>query len=106
LNTVVQTQALVTNGVYEFSFHNVPKGEYIIAAGNDFDNDGFICDVGEACGAYTTVDRPTPINVTGNRNDIDFSTGFNVNFVTTKAVDGAEMACPFRGFARFDKKHK
>ena len=106
LETIDQTQATVTNGVYEFSFHNVPKGEYIIAAGNDFDNDGFICDVGEACGAYSTVDRPTPINVTDNRSDINFSTGFNVNFVTTKAVEGVETTRPFRGFARLDKKHK
>jgi serine protease len=98
LEAIYETEATAINGVYEFTFNNVPTGEYIIVAGNDFDNNNAICDVGEACGAYSTIDRPTSINVTGHRSNIDFSTGFNVNF--RSAAAGVDSPRPTQGFAR------
>ena len=98
LRTVDETQATVKDGVYRFGFNNVPTGKYIIFAGSDFNNDGLICEVGEACGAFSTLDRPTRIDITGNRGGIEFSTGFNVNFFSTAA--GVEIPRPQQGFAR------
>ncbi len=41
---------------YQFARPNLPEGDYEIWAGTDNDNDFFICDDGETCGAYQTMD--------------------------------------------------
>ncbi len=105
LDSIQEVQAEVRNGSYFFRFNNVEAGEYIIAAGSDSNNDGFICDEGEACGAFSTVYQPTTINIRNSRSNINFSTGFNVIY-QSQAVGGA-VAPPRKGFARIsDKKHK
>lgn len=69
------------NGVYNYSINivpttgvAVPRNVYIVA-GSDLDNDGKICNRGEACGAYPFLDNnPTPLNITNaNTTGIDFS---------------------------------
>jgi serine protease len=99
LDTVQQIKASVVNGAYDFHFSDVPTGELIIAAGSDFNNNGFICDDGEACGAYLTLDRPSSINVVGSRRDINFNTGFTVNFLS----QSTNHYIPKRGFALLKK---
>ncbi len=51
--TADATQAVVTANNYEFAFHNVTSGDYFVIVGSDLDNDGYICDSGESCGAYS-----------------------------------------------------
>jgi serine protease len=63
-------------GQYAFHFENVPEGDYLLVAGTDNDNDGYICDGGEACGAYPTLDVATPIRVDAELSEADFGTGF------------------------------
>jgi serine protease len=66
-----------TGGKYSYSIGSVTAGSYYVVAGSDLDNDGFICDPGEACGAYPTIDLPTILNAsTPNLTGIDFATGF------------------------------
>ena len=66
-----------TNSEYEFSFSEVPVGRYQIFSGSDFDNDGFICDAGESCGAWRTLDQPVIIELNdGDAEQIDFNTGY------------------------------
>ena len=76
LTGVDQFQATATNGVYNFQFTNVPAGTYLVMAGSDPDNDDRICNVGEACGAYLTLDEPVRITVNGNRSGVNFMAGF------------------------------
>lgn len=102
LETVQEISASAVNGGYDFQFNNVAPGRYLIAAGSDFNNDGFICDDGEACGAFSTLDRPISVEVTGTRNGVDFNSGFNVNFLTTLGVD---MSSSVQGFARIKLGH-
>ncbi|RKZ82376.1 MAG: serine protease [Candidatus Parabeggiatoa sp. nov. 1] len=100
LETKQEFTVSAKEGVYHFSFSNLSAGKYIIVAGSDFNNDGFICDDGEACGAFLTLDRPTSIEVPHNLTEIEFNTSFNANFLTTIATSGASR--PSRqGFARF-----
>jgi len=67
-------------GVYTYSFAGVKPGDYYILAGTDSDNDGLICETGEACGGYPTVDLLQVLTVTdANRDDLDFTTGFSAN---------------------------
>ena len=104
LRTVGETQATVNNGYYYFRFNNIPRGKYIIVAGSDFNNDGFICEGGEACGAFSTLDRPSTLEITGSRSGIDFSTGFNVNFMSQAfTAEGTDQP---RGFARLQPQHQ
>lgn len=74
---VAMATAEALNGVYSYEIRDVPAGEYLIFAGTNFDNDDVVCDAGEACGAYLSLDQPTPLVVFSNRSSIDFGTGFN-----------------------------
>jgi serine protease len=74
---VAMTTAEAVNGEYSYEITDVPAGEYLIFAGTNFDNDDAVCDDGEACGAYLSLDQPTPVGVSSNRSNIDFATGFN-----------------------------
>ncbi len=69
------------NGVLAYSFSNVPfdSGQrYIVISGSDMDNDGFICDAGESCGAYLALDMPVEIGAGSELAGLDFSSGFEV----------------------------
>ena len=74
---VATTTAEAITGQYSYELTDVPAGEYFIFSGTNFDNDDTICDDGEACGAYLSLDQPTPVVVNSNLNNIDFATGFN-----------------------------
>jgi serine protease len=75
------------NGRYDFSVADVAAGQYRVFAGSDSDDDGFLCDSGEACGAYPTLDLPERINVNGDRSGLDFVSGYRVNFTTLSAKE-------------------
>ena len=70
-----------SGGVYNYSIPNLGPGDYQIYAGTDDNNDGFLCDGGEACGAYPLVDQPDTITVDGSTSGIDFVSGFRVNLL-------------------------
>ena len=59
-----------------YRFSAIPAGDYLIVAGTDMNNDGFICDDGEACGAYPVLSSPEVVSVAGERLGLDFSTAF------------------------------
>jgi serine protease len=72
-----QDTAAASGGMYSYSIGSVTAGSYNVIAGSDLDNDGIICDPGEACGAYPTIDLPAILNAaTSNLTGIDFATGF------------------------------
>jgi serine protease len=80
----------VTNGEYVYAIDNVPPGEYRVFAGTDSDDDNFLCDAGEACGTYGTLDSPDVISVDGmDASDIDFTSEFRVNLSTQAASSAA-----------------
>ena len=58
----------------------VPAGKYLVVAGTDMNNDGAVCDDGEACGAYPVEPEPTVIDVgSAALGGIDFTTAFRTN---------------------------
>jgi serine protease len=59
-----------TDGTYDFQFDAVDVGDYRLVVGSDMDNDGLICDAGEACGAYPTLNEPEDLAITA---DAEFS---------------------------------
>jgi serine protease len=74
LESRFQTDTAVGSS-FNFSFAQVPAGEYILVAGTDRDNDDFLGDDGEIFGAWPDLDDPLSITVTGgaNRQNLDFS---------------------------------
>lgn len=87
LEPVAQTDVVPVNGRYSYSLSAVPAGDYFIGAGTDSDNDLFICDEGEACGAYPTLADPALVSVSSDRSGLDFISGF-LNFTTELSATG------------------
>ena len=73
-NTVIgQADVQASAGRYVWSIPGVTARSVTVVAGTDYDNDGFICARGEACGAFLVLgNNITPITLTGNRNDLNF----------------------------------
>ena len=66
------------DGVYQIDLRDVAPGTYELVVGSDMDNDSFICDAGEACGTYPTLNDEQPIEITENANyslDVSFDQG-------------------------------
>ena len=76
MEPLYQVETGATAGTYAFAFADVPVGEYLLVGGTDSDNDGFICDGGEACAAYPTIDLLEPLTVHGDRTGLTFVTSF------------------------------
>ena len=74
-----QRATTAKEGNYAFQFDDIPPGRYEIVAGSDADNDLVICDPGEACGAWLTLDQPIIIDVQGDVQDIDFPIEYQVS---------------------------
>lgn len=75
---VQQSLSAGIDGFYSYLFTDIPAGSYEIFAGSDSDNDQFICDEGEACGAWLTVDQPVSVELESDTGDIDFPVEFRV----------------------------
>jgi len=73
------TAQLQADGGYAFTVRNVPAGTYQLFAGSDSNNDGGICDAGEACGAYPTLGQPATITVDRDLSGLDFVSGFTIS---------------------------
>ncbi len=78
---------------YRFRFPSAPTGQYELVAGTDIDNDLFICDPGEACGAWLTIDQPLLLELDGDREDIEFTIEYLVAIPTPSATP-AQNAMP------------
>ena len=85
---VDQWEGSPQNGEYNFVFDNVSLANgksYFIFAGTDQNNDGFICDAGETCGAYVSLVQPIAISDGGNNSGLDFISGFNTGLQNLSA---------------------
>ncbi|MEM7219009.1 MAG: S8 family peptidase [Pseudomonadota bacterium] len=100
-DTVAQTFVNTpVDGFYDFTLTGIDAGNYRLFAGTDLDNDDFLCDAGEACGAFRTIDAPEEFSVSDNRSDLDFTGGFRqtIGAQSRAAADGS-AAIPAAGFA-------
>jgi len=67
-NVIQKVAASLYNGIYYYKFSNVPHGLYRIKAGNDLNNNGKLCELGEVCGSYSDL---AVIDVSGKMSDLD-----------------------------------
>ncbi|ABC80011.1 S8 family serine peptidase [Anaeromyxobacter dehalogenans] len=95
---VKQWAGAASGGSYAFRFDGVSAGTYYLVAGSDMNDDGYICDAGEACGAWPTLGVLTPLGASGPRSDLDFSVAFDPAVAPVGAAAGTPGRAP--GFAR------
>ncbi|MBC7942291.1 MAG: S8 family serine peptidase [Chitinophagaceae bacterium] len=98
-DTKYQVSARAVNGIYSFSFSAVAAGTYQVIAGSDADNNSFICDVGEACGAYLSLDSPVTITVNANRSGLNFSSDYATS-IGASAFGSADASTAARTYRR------
>jgi serine protease len=84
-DSLAQVATESSGGLYRYRFDRVPPGRYQIIAGTDADNDLFICDSGEACGAWLTTDRPLVLEPEADLSDIDFPIEYLVSLPSATA---------------------
>ncbi len=78
-----QVLASFSNGQYSFSFGDVEPGNYYLVAGTDLDNNGFVCENGEACAEYPEVGDRKAISVGGGSAQVrNMTTSFRRPTVT------------------------
>jgi serine protease len=92
--TVDQFAVAANAGKYRFTFNDIPAGQYEIVAGSDADNDLLICDPGEACGAWLTIDQPILIDLDSNLSKIDFPVEY---FVSLPTITNSNQLAPAPG---------
>ncbi|MEP1471175.1 MAG: S8 family serine peptidase [Halieaceae bacterium] len=88
---VAETVTRARDGRYPFNFAGIPAGRYQVIAGTDLDNDLFICDPGEACGSWLTIDQPLAIDLNQDRQDIVFPIEYLVAIPT---LDSFQLTRP------------
>jgi serine protease len=101
---IAQASARPIGGSYSFAFDNVAPGQYQIFAGSDADNDLLICDSGEACGSWLTVDQPIVVDVDSDQENINFPVDY---LVTIPSVNGAtEVTKKVNGAGDLSRRRK
>ncbi len=100
LETIASASTDVSQG-YAYRIEDVPGGTYLLLAGTDRDNDGFLCHNGEACGRFPLVDSPTTITVDGDMTGLDFPAAYGF-FASEESSAAAILPLPekFPGFRR------
>lgn len=74
-----ETEAELVDGVYHFHFDplEIPAGDYLLLASSDIDNNGVLCEEGEACALFPSVSAPEPITITPDtRKELTMTTGY------------------------------
>ena len=92
-----------SNGEYPFQFANgnaPAPGDYFLVAGNDINNDNYICGTGESCGGYPTLGSLNVITVTGDGATLsgkNFEAGYT-GFNPAASGAGIVLPVPAKGF--------
>ena len=89
LTYVDQDYAITTNYLLSpdrTEVDRLPVGTYEIWAGTDNDNDLFICDAGETCGAWPSLDFPEFLEITGDLDGLDFSSNYQISLPGVSAA--------------------
>ena len=86
---LAQVEVLADGSSVAYEFEGIPSGEYLVISGTDLNNDEFICDPAEACGAYPVENAPETIVVDGAVTGIDFLVAYRTGLPTTAGSKAA-----------------
>jgi serine protease len=85
-NAVYQVEMLARGTSLNFTFPNVVHGRYELSVGTDANNDGSICDDGEACGQYPVFGQPSVIEVNGPVTGLIVTTSYHTDVAPQRAT--------------------
>jgi serine protease len=79
-------------GEYRFEIGGLPKGRFYVVTGSDLDFDDVICDAGESCGQYPTLNTREVVEISEDvpSHQLNMVTGYSdlgVNANTTEQVN-------------------
>lgn len=81
LPTVAGSAPLVANkGEYIYQITEIKKGRYLVSTGSDLDFDNVICDPGESCGQYPTLEQPKIITISEEQPYLEVNMSVNYSF--------------------------
>lgn len=76
----------IDRGDYFYEFTDIADGDYVLVASTDMDNDGEICDAGEACAAYPSFSLREPVTFDQDLDGLEFVVSFR-SIIDLSAVD-------------------
>ena len=82
-----QVSSVASAGQYSFAFDEVQPAVYVLVAGSDIDNDGFICGAGEACALWPNLQEPDYL--IANQSFVDISMA--LRFETPILIDSSRV---------------
>jgi serine protease len=88
-DTLARVDVLADASSVQYRFEDVESREYIIVSGTNLNNDGFICDPAEACGAYPVESAPQTIVVDSDVEGLDFVVTYRTGVPTTASAGSA-----------------
>jgi len=93
-----QVDVQAADGRYAYNFSNVASGgQYLIVAGSDRDNDGYINNTGEAMGAYLSLDQITYVDADANLSGLDFTTDLKISIsASDQSIEMSEIKYNFK----------
>lgn len=95
LEAEAQVGVQATDGRYAYNFSNVSSGgRYLIVAGSDRDNNGYINNAGEAMGAYLSLDQITYVDADANLSGLDFTTDLRISISASDQSIGLDEVRP------------
>ena len=88
LNAEGQSEPARVSDGYQYEIYPFPAGEYLILAGTDRDDDGFICDEGEFCGSFPVSSQTLPVKVEAglDTSGIDFTVAVEEEITPSSAA--------------------
>jgi serine protease len=95
-DTLAEARVNASGESVAYRFDTVGTGQYLVVAGTDMNNDGYVCDDGEACGAYPVLSRPDIVSVAGERSAVDFSTAFQTNLQAASTAGSERKPAGFQ----------
>ena len=82
--TIAGSSALIaSDGEYSYQIFGLKKGRYNVATGSDLDFDNIICDAGESCGQYPTLNQPKFVTIT--EEDRHLNVNMSVNYLNSNS---------------------
>lgn len=86
-DTSYQVEVEARGASVNYQFAAVAPGSYELVAGTDLNNDGFICDEGEACAEFPLFGESAVIDLTSQRAGLNLLTGFRSNADALNVTD-------------------
>ncbi len=103
-STAYQAIAIPTDSTRQeatFEIAGVLPGRYSLVAGSDIDADGIICQLGEQCGAYPSLDQEQIIEVReADLTNLDFTLGILGGLLESSAQSESDPAPTLPGYHR------